>query len=124
MDYTLRRRNSHLMCDTTLMIDRRRTIGSFLGPPAAMAMAMDIRERGALKKNQAPWWQLNRPAVAWCVSFRANMMQTRARDSLVLCFDGTGNKFKGNAGDTNILKIFRMLDRRGDDQCKCWKCQI
>ncbi|KAL7274817.1 hypothetical protein RUND412_002271 [Rhizina undulata] len=38
------------------------------------------------------------------------------RNKLILCFDGTGNKFKGNDGDTNILKIFRMLDRRGGDQ--------
>jgi len=36
--------------------------------------------------------------------------------TLVLCFDGTGNKFKGNSGDTNILKIFSMLDRRKGDQ--------
>ncbi|KAI5807751.1 hypothetical protein DFH27DRAFT_479524 [Peziza echinospora] len=35
---------------------------------------------------------------------------------LVLCFDGTGNKFKGNSGDTNILKIFSMLDRRKGNQ--------
>ncbi|CUS13814.1 unnamed protein product [Tuber aestivum] len=39
------------------------------------------------------------------------------RKKLILCFDGTGNKFKGNDGDTNILKIFRMLDRSGNDQC-------
>ncbi|RPA99044.1 hypothetical protein L873DRAFT_1633306, partial [Choiromyces venosus 120613-1] len=38
------------------------------------------------------------------------------RKKLILCFDGTGNKFKGNDGDTNILKIFRMLDRSGSDQ--------
>ncbi|ORY56352.1 uncharacterized protein BCR38DRAFT_355945 [Pseudomassariella vexata] len=30
---------------------------------------------------------------------------------LVLCFDGTGNKFKGDDSDSNILKIFRCLDR-------------
>lgn len=30
---------------------------------------------------------------------------------LVLCFDGTGNKFHGDESDSNILKIFRMLDR-------------
>jgi hypothetical protein len=40
------------------------------------------------------------------------------RKKLILCFDGTGNKFKGNSGDTNILKIFRMLDRSGGEQCK------
>lgn len=42
----------------------------------------------------------------------------RRRRKLILCFDGTGNKFKGNAGDTNILKIFRMLDRSGPEQCR------
>ncbi|KAF4974448.1 hypothetical protein FZEAL_8648 [Fusarium zealandicum] len=35
---------------------------------------------------------------------------------LVLCFDGTGNKFHGDDSDSNILKIFRMLDRTADDQ--------
>ncbi|CRG91836.1 putative protein YEL023C [Talaromyces islandicus] len=29
----------------------------------------------------------------------------------VLCFDGTGNKFSGDESDSNVLKIFRMLDR-------------
>lgn len=36
---------------------------------------------------------------------------------LVLCFDGTGNKFHGDDSDSNILKIFRMLDRTASDQC-------
>lgn len=35
---------------------------------------------------------------------------------LILCFDGTGNKFHGNESDSNILKIFRMLDRTAGDQ--------
>ncbi|KAK3385881.1 hypothetical protein B0H63DRAFT_473773 [Podospora didyma] len=35
---------------------------------------------------------------------------------IVLCFDGTGNKFHGDDSDSNILKIFRMLDRTADDQ--------
>ncbi|KAG5952336.1 hypothetical protein E4U58_000838 [Claviceps cyperi] len=35
---------------------------------------------------------------------------------LILCFDGTGNKFHGNESDSNILKIFRMLDRSASDQ--------
>ena len=43
--------------------------------------------------------------------------ESRVRKKLILCFDGTGNKFKGNSGDTNILKIFRMLDRSGGEQC-------
>jgi hypothetical protein len=44
-----------------------------------------------------------------------NFKVSYQRKKLILCFDGTGNKFKGNHGDTNILKIFRMLDRSGDD---------
>lgn len=35
---------------------------------------------------------------------------------LVLCFDGTGNKFRGDDSDSNILKIFRCLDREAGDQ--------
>ncbi|KAG6016676.1 hypothetical protein E4U54_000665 [Claviceps lovelessii] len=35
---------------------------------------------------------------------------------LILCFDGTGNKFHGDESDSNILKIFRMLDRSAGDQ--------
>ncbi|KAG9236050.1 hypothetical protein BJ875DRAFT_503628 [Amylocarpus encephaloides] len=35
------------------------------------------------------------------------------RKKIVLCFDGTGNKFHGDSSDSNILKIFRMLDRSG-----------
>jgi hypothetical protein len=40
----------------------------------------------------------------------------RGARKLVLCFDGTGNKFHGDDSDSNILKIFRMLDRTADDQ--------
>lgn len=36
----------------------------------------------------------------------------RQRKALVLCFDGTGNKFQGNSGDSNIIKIFSMIDRQ------------
>lgn len=42
-----------------------------------------------------------------------------AHRKLVLCFDGTGNKFHGDDSDSNILKIFRMLDRTASDQCEC-----
>lgn len=42
--------------------------------------------------------------------------RTHARKQFVLCFDGTGNKFSGTDADSNILKIYRMLDRNGDDQ--------
>jgi uncharacterized protein (DUF2235 family) len=36
---------------------------------------------------------------------------------LILCFDGTGNKFQGNASDSNIVKIFSLLDREDANQC-------
>jgi len=42
--------------------------------------------------------------------------RSHARKQFVLCFDGTGNKFSGTDADSNILKIYRMLDRTGDDQ--------
>ncbi|EWC44852.1 hypothetical protein DRE_00911 [Drechslerella stenobrocha 248] len=35
---------------------------------------------------------------------------------LVLCFDGTGNKFHGNDSDSNIVKIYELLDRRSENQ--------
>ena len=38
---------------------------------------------------------------------------------LVLCFDGTGNTFRADGGESNILKIFRMLDRKKKDRCEC-----
>ncbi|KAF2832288.1 hypothetical protein CC86DRAFT_340686 [Ophiobolus disseminans] len=42
--------------------------------------------------------------------------RTHERKKFILCFDGTGNKFSGTDADSNILKIYRMLDRDGDDQ--------
>ena len=53
------------------------------------------------------------PSVAMDISNRSK--KTR---KLILCFDGTGNKFRGDDSDSNILKIFRMLDRTANDQCK------
>jgi uncharacterized protein (DUF2235 family) len=38
------------------------------------------------------------------------------RKKFVLCFDGTGNKFSGTDSDSNILKIYRMLDRNDSSQ--------
>ena len=35
---------------------------------------------------------------------------------LILCFDGTGNSFQGNPGDTNVVKLFEMLERTNPDQ--------
>ena len=35
---------------------------------------------------------------------------------LVLCFDGTGNKFSGDSSDTNIVKLYQMCDRGAKGQ--------
>ncbi|KAF3930308.1 hypothetical protein ABW19_dt0200735 [Dactylella cylindrospora] len=35
---------------------------------------------------------------------------------LVLCFDGTGNRFRGDDTDSNIVKIYELLDRRSENQ--------
>ncbi|KAI1734132.1 hypothetical protein F4680DRAFT_462606 [Xylaria scruposa] len=50
-------------------------------------------------------------------SVMAHALESRRTPrKLVLCFDGTGNKFKGDDSDSNILKIFRCLDREAGDQ--------
>ncbi|CAL5870316.1 uncharacterized protein PFLUO_LOCUS4552 [Penicillium psychrofluorescens] len=41
---------------------------------------------------------------------------TNVPKQFVLCFDGTGNKFAGDESDSNVLKIFRMLDRSQSHQ--------
>jgi uncharacterized protein (DUF2235 family) len=33
---------------------------------------------------------------------------------IVLCFDGTGNTLRADGRESNILRIFRMLDRTDD----------
>lgn len=38
--------------------------------------------------------------------------------SLVLCFDGTGNGYIGDGTETNVWKIFQMLDKHDENQCK------
>ena len=52
------------------------------------------------------------------VSFDMQRGPMRAARKLVLCFDGTGNKFCGDDSDSNILKIYRMLDATATDQRK------
>lgn len=47
---------------------------------------------------------------------RDHQSRHRKPSKIVLCFDGTGNKFHGDDSDSNILKIFRMLDRTARDQ--------
>lgn len=40
----------------------------------------------------------------------------RVPNRLVLCFDGTGNRFLGNEADTNVVKIYQLLDRNAANQ--------
>ena len=35
---------------------------------------------------------------------------------LILCFDGTGDKFTGTPEDTNIVKLYQKFDREAADQ--------
>lgn len=53
------------------------------------------------------------------VSFDMQNAIVHPARKLVLCFDGTGNKFRGDDSDSNILKIYRMLDATAADQCTC-----
>ncbi|RDW77620.1 hypothetical protein BP6252_05673 [Coleophoma cylindrospora] len=46
----------------------------------------------------------------------AETRMPRERRKFILCFDGTGNKFQGTGGDSNILKIYSMLDRTDKSQ--------
>lgn len=46
----------------------------------------------------------------------APVLATLPPRRLVLCFDGTRNKFTGDETDTNIVKIYKMLDRGDPNQ--------
>jgi len=50
------------------------------------------------------------------VPVNPNPHPQRQRKKFILCFDGTGNKFSGTDADSNILKIYRMLDRSDESQ--------
>ena len=42
--------------------------------------------------------------------------KTQKPRRLVLCFDGTDNEFKGDETDTNIVKIYELLNRESQTQ--------
>jgi uncharacterized protein (DUF2235 family) len=50
------------------------------------------------------------------LSLNEDTQLKRRKKKFILCFDGTGNKFSGTDADSNILKIYRMLDRSDNDQ--------
>ncbi len=62
---------------------------------------------------------LSRPVTPTAPDNHPRGSARRKARKIVLCFDGTGNKFHGDDSDSNILKIFRMLDRTASDQCEC-----
>ncbi|KAI2464197.1 hypothetical protein F4781DRAFT_413754 [Annulohypoxylon bovei var. microspora] len=57
-----------------------------------------------------------RTSFRWVGRMNPTKDVLRAPRKLVLCFDGTGNKFRGDDSDSNILKIFRCLDRESGNQ--------
>ena len=40
----------------------------------------------------------------------------RVPSKLILCFDGTGNKYSGDPSDTNIVKLYQKFDREAPNQ--------
>jgi hypothetical protein len=47
------------------------------------------------------------------------MASTDDAPQIVLCFDGTGNTLRADGTESNILKIFRMLERTDDKHRMC-----
>lgn len=87
--------------------------------PSERSTHFDISEHDFLSVRKRP----SQPSTmgtdangAGCAGGAPNKKHTHRK--LILCFDGTGNKFHGDDSDSNILKIFRMLDRTANDQCK------
>lgn len=64
------------------------------------------------QRQASPRRDYNQPAA----SVNPNPHPQRQRKKFILCFDGTGNKFSGTDADSNILKIYRMLDRSDESQ--------
>jgi hypothetical protein len=56
------------------------------------------------------------PPESMAIQSETGARQRRPRKKFILCFDGTGNKFSGTDSDSNILKIYRMLDRDDSSQ--------
>ncbi|KAF3147500.1 hypothetical protein TWF594_002715 [Orbilia oligospora] len=65
----------------------------------------------------APSEKPQRPSsISTCDSGLHGEVDFTKQRRLVLCFDGTGNKFHGDDTDSNIVKIYELLDRRSDLQ--------
>lgn len=68
------------------------------------------------KTRRASTAQDNQPEIIPPTSETGGNRSRKSRRKFVLCFDGTGNKFSGTDSDSNILKIYRMLDRDDSSQ--------
>jgi len=64
------------------------------------------------QRQASPRRDYNQPAIP----VNPQPHPQRQRKKFILCFDGTGNKFSGTDADSNILKIYRMLDRSDESQ--------
>lgn len=85
--------------------------------PSERSTHFDISEHDFLSARGPP---SQRSTMGYDIAATGGGAQrkTHVPRKLILCFDGTGNKFHGDDSDSNILKIFRMLDRTANDQCE------
>ncbi|KAG6041172.1 hypothetical protein E4U41_005810 [Claviceps citrina] len=67
-------------------------------------------------RTRSPRGRSQRAVSPFLVNTAFQREKDRLPRKLILCFDGTGNRFHGDESDSNILKIFRMLDRSAADQ--------
>lgn len=57
-------------------------------------------------------------------TFQSKRERSDGPRRLVLCFDGTGNHFQANESDTNVVKIYDMLDRFDKNQFHYYQRQL
>lgn len=84
-----------------------------LTPDARQRVRDDLRSSRTKSRDSALYSRQSSPNM-----MNPNCEGRRTPRKLVLCFDGTGNKFRGDDSDSNILKIFRCLDREAGGQCE------
>lgn len=40
----------------------------------------------------------------------------KVHGKLICCFDGTGNEYRGDTSDTNVVKLYQKFDRNAPKQ--------
>ncbi|KAF3935175.1 hypothetical protein ABW20_dc0108233 [Dactylellina cionopaga] len=74
-------------------------------------------EAPAHEHNHPPRDKTQRPSsISTCDSRLHGDVDFDKQRKIVLCFDGTGNKFHGDDTDSNIVRIYELLDRRSENQ--------